>query len=354
MIRIGVVGCGVIGTEHLKAAMQDPRIRIQAIADRIGERLDTAVREFSPEAAYSDGSDLIGDESVDAVVLAFPTAERTATALDAFAAGKHVLLEKQVAMHSADVRRLIEARGDLVGACCSSRFRFSARARRIRDIVESGRLGPIRMVRSRAIVPATGAPTAPKPEWRLKRELNGGGILVNWGCYDIDFLLGAFSFDLRPLTVFAQTWQIPEIFRSHVPSGSTAETYYTALIRCDGGVLISLERGEYMAAKADASWEIIGESGSVRFDMADTADDAVELVSSSAERGAECERTESSACPDFHIHAGPIVDFAESIDTGRKPATTLEEALIVQRMTDAIYESAETGRCVILERAEDS
>ncbi len=173
-------------------------------------------------------------------------------ALRAFAKGKHVLTEKPVAMNADEVREMIAARGELTAGCCSSRYRFRKGAEVVTAFIANGGLGDLRVVRCRAIVATSKKPDTPLPAWRLIKSLNGGGILVNWGCYDLDYLLGITGWSLKPKTVFAQTWTVPPPFESHVAPSSDAETHYIATIRCEGGIILSIERGEYMTAQSES------------------------------------------------------------------------------------------------------
>ncbi len=345
-VRLGVIGCGVIGSRHLQSATASPLIDVVAIADLIEANRHRATEAFQPRRVYEDGMDLINDPEIEAIVLAFPTVGRTKLALEAFARGKHVLTEKPVAMNSDEVRTMIKARGDLTAACCSSRYRFPEGADLVTDFIASGALGDLRVVRCRAIGPAGKKPDTPRPEWRLKKHLNGGGILVNWGCYDLDYLLGITGWTLKPQTVFAQTWTIPPQFESHIAPDSDAETHYTALIRCEGGTMLSIERGEYMPMKDDHVWQILGTKGALKLKMTDTRSNAVIYDDTTTEDGVITktlwEGEESSA----DIHAGPTTDFAAAIRENRPPRTTLEQALVVQQITDAIYASAEQGTAV--------
>ena len=222
-VRLGVIGCGVIGSSHLQAGTASPDIDVVAAADLIESYRQRAEERFSPKRMYEDGMDLINDSDVEAIVLAFPTVGRTKLALEAFAKGKHVLTEKPVAMNSDEVRAMIAARGELTAACCSSRYRFPEGADALTEFIGSGALGDLRMIRCRAIGAAGKQPDGPRPEWRLKKRLNGGGILVNWGCYDLDYLLGITGWALKPETVFAQTWTIPPQLESHIAPESDAE-----------------------------------------------------------------------------------------------------------------------------------
>jgi predicted dehydrogenase len=327
----------------MAAAAESPLLELVAVADLIEERARAAAEKFKARKVYRSGAELVEDPEVEAVVLAFPTGKRTELALRAFANGKHVLLEKPVAMNAAEVRQMIAAQGTLTAACCSSRFRFVQGAKVAADFIASGALGELRVVRCRNIAAGGPKPTAPRPDWRLTRALNGGGYLVNWGCYDLDYLLGITGWTLRPRLVLAQTWTIPAQFRSHVAPCSDAETHYAALIRCDGGTVITLERGEYMAAHSEDAWQIVGTRGSLTLKMTWGSPKAVVHDDTAAEGGVATRTLWEGEETGSLTSTGPVTDFAAAIREGRRPMTDLERALILQQITDAIYASARSG-----------
>lgn len=344
-VKVGVIGCGVIGSRHLSIASAAPHIELIAAADLI-EANRTAAERFNPPKIYSNDTDLLDDDEVEAVVLAFPTQYRTEVALRAFERGKHVLLEKPIAMNAAEVKQLIAARGDLVSGCCSSRKRFTPPAQIATHLITTGNLGKLRTVHCRAIVGAREKPDTPRPAWRLTKALNGGGILVNWGCYDLDYLLGITGWQLKPQTVFAQTWTVPQVFESHIAPGSDAETHYTALIRCEDDIVLSVERGEFMTMHSHAEWEVIGTKGSLKLNMQDGKPESVIHNRTTIEGGVESVTLSETDEISEVQHSTPLSDFAAAIRENRQPSTSLEKALLIQKITDAIYTSAGTGIAV--------
>ncbi len=345
-VKVGVVGCGVMGPRHAEVAKESPLMELVAVADLIEERAQETAERFGVETIYCEGAELCADPDVEAVVLALPACGRTELALGAFANGKHVLTEKPVAMNAAEAEQLIAARGDLSAACCSSRFRFTESAEVAADLIADGALGELRTVYCRSFFPAAPPPDGPKPEWRLKRHLNGGGFLMNWGCYDLDYLLGITGWELRPHTVLAQTWTIPPQLASHIPEGSDAETHYVALIRCEGGTMISLERGEYMAAGEEIAWQIVGTRGSLQLEMIPGSANKIVFDEATTEQGTASRTIWESEQEYSVVHRGPLTDLAEAIRENREPMTSLEKALVVQKITDAVYQSAASGECV--------
>jgi predicted dehydrogenase len=348
-VKLGVIGCGVIGPHHLSSASKSPEIELVAIADLIEDNLKKASEQYKPKKTYTNGLDLINDPDVEAVVLAFPTVGRFKMAIEAFSKGKHVLTEKPVAMNADQVKQMIKARGNLIAGCCSSRYRFIEGAKIVTDFVASGALGDLRVVRCRNIGACGEEPTTPRPEWRLKKALNGGGILVNWGCYDLDYLLGITGWLLKPQTAFAQTWTIPPQFESHIAPGSDAETHYTAMIRCEGGTILEIERGEYMPTATEDAWQIIGTKGSLRLTMVTSNPKKIIHDDTSKEKGVMTKILWEGNENDAMVHAGPVLDFAQAIQEKRQPKTSLENAFIIQSITDAIYASASNGKAVEVE-----
>lgn len=349
-VRFGVIGCGVIGQFHLRAAQAAPEIvEIAAVADLREEAARKAAEDFGAAKTYSSGEALIEDGDIQAVVLAMPANVRTELALKAFEQGKHVLNEKPIAMNAEEVQRMIEAQGDLVSACCSSRFRFTESAQVVTDFIKSGKLGELRTVYGRGFSQAQPKPAATPPVWRLNRSLNAGGILSNWGCYDLDYLLGLCSWQLKPETAFAQVWPIPSHLEGNVAPGSDAETHAVALVRCEGGTMLSLERGECMPTEGQAAWQIIGSEGGLRLNMLTASDKVIWYDRSDPEQGLVSEKLWEGSEEGGVVHDGPVQDLAQAILEGRKPKTSLENALVVQKITDAVYASAEKGESVTIE-----
>ncbi len=72
-VRLGVIGCGVIGSHHLRTAVDSPLLDLVAAADLIEANRQRAAEQFQPKKVYSSGAEILDDAEVEAVVLAFPT-----------------------------------------------------------------------------------------------------------------------------------------------------------------------------------------------------------------------------------------------------------------------------------------
>ena len=143
---------------------------------------------------------------------------------------------------------------------------------------------------------------------------------------------------------------MPSVFESHIASGSDAETHYTALIRCEGGIVLSVERGEFTTMHTHEGWEIIGTEGSLKLTMGDGKPESVTYNRTTTAGGVESTSlSEAGEAPESQ-YSNPLSDFAAGIRENRQPLTSLENALVVQKITDAIYASAETGNAVEIEK----
>ncbi|HRW09910.1 MAG TPA: Gfo/Idh/MocA family oxidoreductase [Caldilineaceae bacterium] len=347
-VKLGVIGCGVIGSRHVAAAAASPHIELTAVADLRSDVAHSIAAQYGVGTVYGPAEELLADPAIEAVVLAMPAHIRTELALKAFAQGKHVLTEKPVAMNANEVRQLLAAKGDRVAACCSSRYHFLTATKTVTDFLATAPLGQVRLVRCRAIVPAS-RPNPNPPPWRLNRSLNAGGIMSNWGCYDLDYLFGITGWRIQPQRVLAQTWTTPAKLSHYAGPGSDAETHVAALIRCAEGITISYERAEFVAAQADLAWEIIGEEGSLRLQMTPAPGKTHQYFQADATlgtlAGTLCRADEDHGS----VHEGPVNDFARAIRSGNAPQTDLQRALVIQAVTDAIYASATSGDAVTVE-----
>jgi predicted dehydrogenase len=118
------------------------------------------------------------------------------------------------------------------------------------------------------------------------------------------------------------------------------------MIRCSGGEVLTLERGEFTAARADRAWQITGTLGALHFDVTAGQPNKIELDRAVAGQGVVSETVWQGNEDWNDIHIGPVRDFAAAILEQRRPATGLEEALIIQRIHDAVFASAASGEAV--------
>ena len=350
-VRIAIIGCGVIGNLHAQWCNKAENITLEAVCDISSELAEKVGKEHNAKKIYADINDVLHDDQVEGVILALPANLRAKFAVSVLKAGKHLLTEKPVARCEAEVQELIDNRGDLVVAVCSSRYRTFPFLEKIKQFIAEGNLGEIRVVHIRGIGGDPGPRDKEPPIWRVSDEYNGGGIFVNWGCYDLDYMLGLTGWTLKPRTVLAQTWQCPAHLPMRVHETSDAETHAVALIQCESGAVINIERAEYVALEAQTTWQIIGDKGSLRLQLTHWQEGPTEIFFDKANPDGKLttETLFSEDVEDGINHGGPAIDFANAIRTGAAPRTSLENGLLMQKITDAVYKSAREQRAVVID-----
>ena len=344
--RLGIIGCGVISSSHLKLAADCPHAEVVAVADLIPEKANARAKEFGIPTVYFNDTDLINDPRVDAVILAMPVGDRTPVAFKALRHGKHVLLEKPVAAKASDVKRMMALRKGRVVACCSPRMTFTRYAEAAAKCVASGALGKIRMVRIRAVHGASANPMCLPPPWRQSMARNGGGILVNWSCYDLDYMMFITGWQLKPRMALAHWWPVAKKMSAYVAPGSDADAHYVALIDCADDVVLSMERAEMAATTSDQAWEILGTEGALHMPMLPPGDKPHAIVLDRFVPGKGVVSKPIWAQEKPTPTGNEVSDFVRAIRTGAEPRTSLKRALLMQNITDAIYASAAKGRSV--------
>lgn len=187
-VRIGVIGLGSIGAFHARGLMGG-KIRgvvLTAVCDPNPKTLGP----FEPRAAtFASSAKLIRSGAADAVLIATPQSLHAEIGIDALQQGLHVLVEKPLARHVAEGRRLMAAhkRRKQVFAIMFNQ-RADPRYRWIRDAIAAGRIGALQRVhlemtewfRTNAYYESAG--------WRGTWEGEGGGILMNQYAHHLDLL----------------------------------------------------------------------------------------------------------------------------------------------------------------------
>lgn len=204
-VRIGIVGAGWPGQQHARAVRACADAVLAGLAEPNEERKIEFSRSYEPETTYPDYEELLGNASLDAVVICLPNHLHFPASLAALRAGKHVLCEKPPTLNGAEMRVLqevAEQRGLVY--YFSRQFRFTPAMRLARDLISRDELGKIYFaeavwVRSRGIPTGLGG-------WFTDKQRSGGGTLIDIGIHALDsawYLMGT----PRPVSVTASVFQ---------------------------------------------------------------------------------------------------------------------------------------------------
>ncbi len=176
-LRIGVVGCGRMGGFHIRNYAQIECAQLVAVADPCEESRrralgDSVVRE------YADWREMIehGGGEMDAISIACPSEHHAAVALEALAAGLHVLVEKPIATNLPDALRMrgaaLEADRKLMVGHVE---RFNPAVAKLRELVADGRLGTVYRAHATRVGP-------------LPTRIQDTGVAIDLATHDLDVM----------------------------------------------------------------------------------------------------------------------------------------------------------------------
>ena len=140
-LRFGLIGCGRVAPRHAQSIAELPGARLTAVADIRESRLAVSQVEYRADA-YTDYQRLLDWADVDVVNICVPSGLHAEVAVDALGAGKHVIVEKPIALSLTDADRMIAAaRSAGRNLCVVLQNRYNPPMQDLKRMVESGRLG---------------------------------------------------------------------------------------------------------------------------------------------------------------------------------------------------------------------
>ena len=310
MTRVALFGSGFIQKIHAQAVLDHPQGELVAATNWREESLRKLGETFRIPRITTSWYDLVHADDIDAVVISTPNALHAEQAIACLHGGKHVLVEKPMAMTVAECDAIIAAARDsgksLMVAHC---WRFHPSVIEVRDVVARGELGEIVKTHGYGIHKEWG-PSG----WFTQRALAGGGALIDMGVHAIDtvrFVLG----DPEPVRVCA----------------SIGTHYGTYDVDDDGILLISWSNGTNSVVESgwwqqhlgglEADTELYGTTGYTR-------------IFPSQEPSPDYEHAPQS------MYSAQMAEFLNAIVDGRQPSPSGEDGRIVMQVVESAYRSA--------------
>ncbi|MCY3780796.1 MAG: Gfo/Idh/MocA family oxidoreductase [Chloroflexi bacterium] len=197
MLKVGLIGCGnVVNYGHRPALTTLPDVELVALADITPARRAIGADWFNLDHTqlYTDYHDLLALNEIEAVVIAVPQKHRPQIALDAFAAGKHVLSEKPISNTPAVADRLARAAADAgLKMALVHNYHFLPEYRQIKRLLTDGLIGDVRVATLHflGVIDYPGAAEY-QADWRHTMAA-GGGVLMDMihAVYLAEWLVGA-------------------------------------------------------------------------------------------------------------------------------------------------------------------
>jgi len=349
-IKLGVIGLGNIARLHCD------RLQKAGHGDLIAAGLDVdpdARGRFAAQydaSVYERQADLYAE--VDAVLVTTPNKFHEEYVVGALDAGLDVFVEKPLAHTVGSAERIAEAARGAEGFCMvgfHNRFRNPVQA--LVGYREDGTMGELAHIEANYLrrrgVPGRGS-------WFTRKALAGGGALIDIGVHAIDlslFLLDfpevvevsgqtRATFGTRSEYAYVTMWG-----EDYGSAGFDVDDSASAFIRCADGSTISLEVAWASNRPDSQEYVVRGSEAGARLDLSDDEMQLYETVST----GVDHHRTSEIETAGDDAHGIELEAFVDSVAAGEPPGTnTVEQALTVQRVLDAIYRSSEEGRAISL------
>ena len=319
--RAGIEANEVLGARLIAVGHHDPD-RFEEIAGRFG----VPCRSFG---------DILADDRIDAVCICTPSGQHAAQAIACAAAGKHVLVEKPMALTLADADAMIEAAaGAGVRLSVALQRRTDPLFRRIKAALDAGDLGALTL--ASVVLPYyRDQAYYEQAAWRGTWALDGGGVLMNQGIHIVDLLVWMMG---DPVDVCA--------FAGTLHRDIEVEDTLCAALRFQNGAMGTITATTTVGGGAPHRFEIYGTNGAiqvegegvVRWSLQNSLRQTVTpyALSDNADAGAGADPKGISTAG----HTAVIKDLIEAVRDGRPPATDGVEGRRSLAVVNAVYRAA--------------
>ncbi|MBZ4664896.1 Gfo/Idh/MocA family oxidoreductase [Mahella sp.] len=346
MLNFGIIGCGRISPNHVKAIADNrQQARLVAVCDLEDDKMDAAVARYNELMGsdagtvrkYDDYMRLLANPDIDVVTIATYSGLHAQMAIDAMQAGKHVIVEKPMALSTTDADRMIKV-AEQVGVKMTVSFqnRFNKSVQKLRSALEAQRFG--KLVHGVASMRwHRGADYYGSADWRGTWAMDGGA-LMNQSIHNIDLL----------------QWMMGDVDTAYGFAGTflndiEAEDAAVAVLRFKSGALGIIEASNCIyPSNMEETLSVFGEKGTAQiggmatnylthWEFSDGLDDKEEVLANYGENPANVYG---------FGHTSLFADLIDAVQSGRQPYITPAEGKKAMEIVLGIYKSVKTGQPV--------
>jgi len=339
-VRWGVIGAGGIADRRtIPGMMLCDNAELVAVMEINMELAEKCRAKWGCKKAYDSESALLADPEIDAVYIASPVFLHAQQAMAAADAGKHILIEKPLAMTSSEGQKVIEyckEKGVLIAA--GLMMRFGAYVQAMKKAVAEGKIGKPVSAYAQFTCWYPDMPGA----WRQKKANGAGGAMMDMGVHCIDLLQYILGSKAKDVAAFHDTLS----FNYEVEDSSTV------LIRMENGTQCVVQSNFNIPDDA-AKWriELFGDQGRLIGDTVIGQVDGGTLDAMflgeqggyDAQQDKKDGQREAIEVEFGNMYAREVASFSNSILTGAPVEVPAEEAVQVQRVMEAAYRSNDEG-----------
>ena len=338
-VNIGVIGCGGIAQgAHMPGYSKLPKAKMVACCDVDAKKAKEAAEKFDIGKVFTDYEELIALDDIDAVSVCTPNFAHMAPTMAAMKAGKHVLVEKPMAMNAAEAKAMVKAarkngRKLMVGL----NYRWGAGIQALKRHADAGEFGEMYFARAQCLrrrgIPGWGV--------FIEKDKQGGGPLFDLGVHVMDAVLYLMGFP-KPVaasgaiyTKFGTRKGVIGLMGQWDPKKYTVEDYALGLIRFKKGQTIFVETSFAANIEKDIfNFSLLGTKAGCTLDP----------LKIYGERNGNLTDTTPVFTKGENTHDIEMRLFVDCILKDTDPPVTGEQGLLIQKIMDAIYTSAEEGR----------
>lgn len=351
-LKVAVIGVGSISGQHIQAYLHNENTELYAFCDINAELLARKGEKYGVTRLYTDEATMLKElPEIDAVSVCTWNCAHAPCSIMALNAGKDVLCEKPMAMNAKEAEEMIAA-AKRNGKKLMIGFvrRFGNDAAIVKDFVDNGSLGEIYYAKA-SYLRRNGNPGG----WFGDKKRSGGGPLIDLGVHVIDltrYLMG----NPKPVSVYGATFTklgnrkgIKNKVASYTSEGKTdddicnVEDMATAFVRYDNGAVLSVEASFSLNIKAEVGRiELFGTNGGVKLDP------EFELYTQINGYLADVNLTIPTSLSFNGLFQNEIDYFVNAVLTDKDLSDIAEDGLTLMKILDAIYESAETRKEVLI------
>jgi D-xylose 1-dehydrogenase (NADP+, D-xylono-1,5-lactone-forming) len=329
VVRWGILGAARVNERLLPAIVAANNAELVAIASRRNGAAAETLKKHAPQLSsvrtLDDPELLLDADDIDAVYLPMANDEHAEWALKAIAKGKHVLIEKPMALSLDDIEAICAAaRHNNVLAMEGFMYCFHPQHDYVRELIDSGVIGEVRTVRT-----SFSFPMKPARMYRLAKDIeNGGGAMWDIGPYAIHTARKWFDSDPVAVTAMAK----------FIESG--ADTSFSGVLDYDDGRYAHFDMSFERARRSE--YEIIGTLGGIKCHTVWQNPEEKPVISWWTDAGHK-EQVELEKADHFILE---IEHFSDCILNGHKPTLTMQDAKVNCKVINAAIQSVKQGKTI--------
>jgi len=336
-MNFAIVGCGFIAKKHAVVINNLKEARLVAVCDRIPELMESYVKDYGV-TTYAKLEEMLQDDSIDVVNICTPSGTHAVIAELAAKHGKHIIIEKPIALTLEDSDRIINAaKENNVKLSVVHPNRFRPVVIKMMEILDQKLLGNI----SHALCIVNwnrGQEYYDQSPWRGTKE-HDGGVLMNQAIHNIDLLL---TFMGKPIEVFSM---VATRLRN-----IEADDVSTGIVRFESGALATIQASTTVYPKNfEESITIFGEKGTVKIGGSNALYLEHIIIEGIDEETTEKWKNSIIADPwGITGHEQIIKDTIYAIKENRQPIVTGVDGRNALSLVLSFYESASNKKIVRL------